>query len=76
MLHIISFRDYTISARSVLVGDGRWSGSYTVCERGEMIYNSSEVPLQKFRELAESAAILVGIQYVEERLALAEHKPS
>lgn len=71
MLHIVSFRNYTISARSVLVGDHRWSGSYTVCERGQRIRNSSEVPLQRSRELAESAAILFGIQYVEERLALA-----
>ena len=76
MLHIVSFHNYTISARSLLVGDGRWSGSYMVCERGERIRNSSEVPIQRSRELAESAAILVGIQYVEERLASAQHETS
>jgi hypothetical protein len=76
MLHIVTFRDYTISARSVLVGDGRWSGSYTVCERGKLIRNSSEVPVQRFRELAESAAILLAVQYVEKRLASAQHAAS
>jgi len=72
MLHIVTFRSYTISAHSVLVGDGRWSGSYMVCNHGERIRNSSEVPFQRSRELAESAAILLAIQYVEERLMLAQ----
>jgi hypothetical protein len=72
MLEIVSFRGHTISALSILVGDGRWGASYTICARGERIRNSSEIPLQSSQELAESAAILLAIQYVEERLTMAQ----
>jgi hypothetical protein len=72
MLEIVTFRGHTISALSNLVGDGRWGSSYTICKRGERIRNSSEIPCQGSRELAESAAILLAMQYVEERLTLAQ----
>ncbi|MDB5760177.1 MAG: hypothetical protein JWM30_3466 [Burkholderia sp.] len=68
MLEIVTFRGHTISALSTLVGDGRWRASYTVCRYGERIRISSEAPFQSSRELAESAAILLAIQYVEDRL--------
>ena len=72
MLEIIAFRDYTISALSIVAGDGRWGSSYTVCKRGERIRTTSEIPLQGSRELAECAAILFAIQYVEELQTMAQ----
>lgn len=72
MLQILNFRGHTISVLSVLVGDGRWGASYMVCKRGERIQNSSETPIQSSYELAESAAILLAMQFVEERLGLTQ----
>jgi hypothetical protein len=68
MLEIVTFRGHTISTLSLLVGDRRWQASYMVCRFGERIRNSSETPLQSSKELAESAAIILAIQYVEDRL--------
>lgn len=73
MLNIITFREYTISAIPVPIVNGRWSARYTICRCGEIVRNSSEIPPQSSSQFAESAAILLAIQYVEEQQAMSAY---
>jgi hypothetical protein len=70
MLQIVTFRDHTISALPIPVGNGRWGASYMICNCGKRVRSSSEIPTQSSYELAERAALLLAMQYVEERLPL------
>ena len=68
MIEILIFRDHTISALPIFLGDGCWGASYTVCRRGKFVRNSDKIPQQRSPELAQRAAISLAIQCVEERL--------
>jgi hypothetical protein len=68
MSNVVIFRGHTISVDSVPVGVDRWSGSYTVRDRAATIRRSSDIPFQNSAQLAKSAATIIAIRYVEDRL--------
>jgi hypothetical protein len=68
MSDVVTFRGLTISVDSIPVGSNCWSASYTVRDRAAVIQRSSDIPFQNCPQLAKSAAFIVAIQYVEDRL--------
>ena len=68
MINVVTFRGHTISALPYLLGDRLWGATYTVCLRGEVVCNSNDAPLQSTAGLAQSAAVLTAIRYIEDRL--------
>jgi hypothetical protein len=66
MSDVVPYRGHTISVNSIFVGADRWGASYTVRNGSKMIQRSNDVPFQSSPQLAESAAFVIAIQYVED----------
>jgi hypothetical protein len=66
MSDVITYRGHLISVKPIPVGADRWSASYTVRLGSTVIQRSNDVPVQNVPQLAESAAFIVAIQYVED----------